>query len=253
MGRLFSWVVALGAAACGSVATTSDARQPDADNGLTCSGSQLACNGACVDPMTTAAHCGACDLACTSSETCQAGHCTDTITHCSQIHDVNPMAANGMYTLIDSTFMYCDMTNMRQFDSLILAQYDSNPTGYTLISAADLADATNQAAFIGLFNAQGGFNVPVGWASGNCCFKNDSAATTTMLMLSGSIVFSTTAGAVSCGNYLTTTVYQMQIVTGSVFINPPLASNFFTTHPASSGANCGATTNPAMFWKRHPW
>ena len=78
-------------------------------------------------------------------------------------------------------------------------------------------DSKLQAAFIALYNVQGGFKVATGWTSSNCCFKNDANATNTMFFLSAGAVFVATGGVQACGTYVTTTTYQMEVTAGSIF------------------------------------
>lgn len=267
MGRLH-WLVAVMTAACGNVAKTTDAGvdgpEPDA---FACPAPQLTCGGSCVtDPMTDNQHCGACDVACKSGTTCQAGHCVDMVTSCHQIHDINNAAPNGVYTLIDLTPVYCDMTNMLQYDTLMMGQFDSNPAGFTILGAADLTNAVTGPIFTALYNAQGGLKVVTPFMSGNCCFKNDANNTNTMLFMnSGSPataqdVYPASAGAKLCspaGGYVTTMTYQFALQPDTatpVFANAPLPPDFFTAqHPPVATAGCSAAANPAIFWKKHTW
>ncbi|MEZ4365756.1 MAG: hypothetical protein R2939_05650 [Kofleriaceae bacterium] len=58
----------LGLTACGSVGTGTDA-------GVSCAVGELSCGGACVDPLSDNAHCGACDRGCATGEVCGNGTC----------------------------------------------------------------------------------------------------------------------------------------------------------------------------------
>ena len=227
--------------ACGKVGTSEkaavDAPDPDA---LTCPAEQLACSGACADPMTDPDHCGACDGTCTTAEDCVAGHCTDTTASCFEIKQLNPAATDGTYThRADGSVFFCDMTDMMEYDELDMLEFDIAHTGYTLATPADLQTPILQAAFIALYNAQHGLKVTTPWTSVNCCFKADTALTTNMFFLSGSNVQPSAASATLCnpaGGYLTTTTYQLEIQVGAVFGTDPLADDFFTTHPATAVA-----------------
>jgi len=55
-------------------AGTPDSGTPDA--GPPCSGDELLCGGACVDPLTDEANCGDCDVVCATGGTCAGGACT---------------------------------------------------------------------------------------------------------------------------------------------------------------------------------
>jgi len=57
------------------------------------------------------------------------------------------------------------------------------------------------------------------------------------------------------GGYLVGTIYQLVVAPDTanpIFANAPLASDFFTTYPASAPTGCGVGANPALYWKRHP-
>jgi hypothetical protein len=184
-----------------------------------------------------------------------AGHCVDQIKSCADIKSVNSMAMTGLYSLVDGTPIYCDMTAMKGYTNLSMGQFDSNPTGYTGVSATDLQNATEQTAFISLFNAQSGLKVITQFTSGNCCFKND-ATTALMLYFQNADLYPGLAGAAACspaGGYVTTNTYGFEVLpdtTTKVFIGGGgMASNFFTTYPATATPGCGVSTNPALFWQ----
>jgi len=40
-----------------------------------CLPNQIRCDGVCIDPQSSAAHCGACGAACYADEDCSAGTC----------------------------------------------------------------------------------------------------------------------------------------------------------------------------------
>lgn len=61
------------------VTPTEDVVTPPQDNGPTCGAGEIVCGGGCVDPMGSNSHCGVCDRACASTETCRAGACTPTV------------------------------------------------------------------------------------------------------------------------------------------------------------------------------
>lgn len=245
------------AAGCGNVVKSEraiDAGLPDA---LTCATPESACGGACIDVTSSSENCGACGQSCTAGrETCTAGHCIDQYTSCANIHTVFPSAPSGFYTLIDSTVLYCDVPSGIAYQSLVMAKWDAGPTGYTIVSAADLQNASEQTAFIQLYNNQGGLTVPTTFVSGNCCFKNDTT-TTSMLDIQADPVLPSAAGATQCspqGGYVVGTTYQFMIhlsATPSFVTNMP--PNFFATNPATASSTtiqqCGVANNPAVFWK----
>jgi len=72
--RLATLAVLASRGGCGA----EDAGQDPAGVGsLPCSAPFLICDGVCVDPASSAAHCGACDQACDSGQICSAGECVD--------------------------------------------------------------------------------------------------------------------------------------------------------------------------------
>ncbi|MEO6772317.1 MAG: hypothetical protein ABI467_04755 [Kofleriaceae bacterium] len=241
---------------CGKVAAVADgsidAPLPDA---LTCSAAQELCNATCSDPMSAVDHCGSCDNACaTDHETCQAGHCVDYTATCATIHAGNPAAVSGPYTLLDTSIVFCDFEHNVTYTQLAFGQYNVAHPGYALVSAADLADPTVQKAFIYLFNSQSGAAISLGtFTSMNCCIADNANGAD--LLLGGAIVYpatpnSTTAQCSPAGGY-TLSGYGLTIQTApAVFTTATLPDDFFTTSPASEGANCGPSNNPALFWKR---
>jgi hypothetical protein len=239
------------AAGCGKVVKSeraADAALPDA---LACTAPANACGSACVDVTSSNDHCGDCETSCSVGAACMAGHCVDNITTCKQLHMVNDQQPSGLYTLIDGTQLYCDMTTMVGHSSLIMAQWDAPPAGYTIVSATDLQNASTQAAFIALYNNQGGFKVLTAFSAGNCCFKND-ATTSMMLFLQNADVYPGTAGASACNAaYAVGTTYQFEVLPDTAMKTaiPYMGSSFFTTYPATAAPGCLVDTNPAVFWK----
>ena len=53
----------------------SSLERKNAERNMTCSLSQIPCDGACVDPRSSSQHCGRCDRACTSLQQCREGSC----------------------------------------------------------------------------------------------------------------------------------------------------------------------------------
>ena len=238
------------AAGCGNVVKSERAVDAALADALVCTAPTNACGGACADLMSSNDHCGDCDTKCAVGAPCMAGHCVDNVTTCTQLHMVNDQQPSGTYTLIDGSQLYCDMTTLVGHASLVMAQWDAPPAGYTIVSAADLGDASKQAAFIALYNNQGGFKVPTTFISGDCCFKND-ATTSMMLFLQGAAVYPGTAGASACNStYTVGTTYQFEVLPGTTMnAVPSMGATFFTTYPATAGLLCSVDTNPAVFWK----
>lgn len=243
------------AAGCGNVVKSERAVDAALADALVCTAPTNACGGACADLMSSNDHCGDCDTKCAVGAPCMAGHCVDNVTTCTQLHMVNDQQPSGIYTLIDGSQLYCDMTTMVGHASLVMAQWDAPPAGYTIVSAADLQDASKQAAFIALYNSKGGLTVPTTFISGNCCFKND-ATTTSMLDLQADYIYPSAAGASQCspsGGYAVGTIYQFEITTSTPVFVTSMASNFFATNPATASPmtpqQCSVDTNPAVFWK----
>ena len=241
------------AAGCGKVVKSERAVDAPLQDALVCTAPANACGGACVDLTSSNAHCGDCETTCAVGAACMAGHCVDNIATCTQLHMVNDQQPSGLYTLIDGTQLYCDMPALVGHSSLVMAQWDAPPTGYTIVSAADLQDASKQAAFIALYNNQGGLTVPTTFMSSACCFKND-ATTSSMLDLQADYILPSLGGAAQCGppgGYVAAKVYQLEITpTTMPTIVTIMASNFFATNGATASATqCSVNANPAVFWR----
>lgn len=63
------------AAHCGTCETTCATGQTCSAGACVCPGTQLACNGACVDTQTSSDHCGGCSKPCAAGAACTAGVC----------------------------------------------------------------------------------------------------------------------------------------------------------------------------------
>jgi hypothetical protein len=242
------WVVAL-AAACGD-------NHAGAVDAFACTGTELACDGVCVDPQTDAAHCGACDIECQPlGESCIAGHCTDTIASCAQLRAITPTAPDGLYTLIDGSRVYCDMTDGGvTYEALAVGRFDVATTGYDLVTPAELAHAGIQSAFIRLYDVQGGALMLAPFTPGSCCFKFDAGANE--LAFGGNyLTLVATSGAAACTGLQSDPAYDFDTVApGNVHTvqAPPLAASFFTSAPATGATDqCPDDSNPAFFFKRH--
>jgi len=266
----FSWGMVIWLAACGSVAKATDASvdSPDPMAPL-CSAPQLSCGGpTCVDSMTDNAHCGSCAVACKTGATCMAGHCTDMVTSCHQIHDINGAAQTGMYTLIDGSQIFFDMTNMLQYDgwpnAMVMAPHDAAPVGYTIIGAAELTNPVTAQTFITLYNMQAGLKVLANFSSPNCCLKGNNTNDNTMLFITVGTpqdVYPANNNALQCNpasGYLPTTTYQLVLAPDTatpIYANSPLANDYFTVqHIPASTTGCTMTgSHPAMYWRKHAW
>jgi len=251
------WTLLLFAlAGCGKVQALADAsldsKLPDA---LTCSGVQTLCGNACADLQSSMTSCGACGISCQADrETCMAGHCVDFNTSCAAIKAGNPSAASGPYTLLNNTTVFCDMEHSMTYTQLMFGQYNATHAGYDMVSLADLQDPTLQKAFIYLFNRQGGGAQSLGaFTSPNCCFKARSGVNMT-LEFGANYMYpatpnSTTSQCNQSGGY-TLGSYGFLMEPSGVFTTATLASDFFTSHPATEVQLCTDGTNPAFFWKR---
>jgi hypothetical protein len=254
MGRVFVWVVALCAAACGNVAVKPDARAdapgPDA---FGCAADKLACSETCIDPMSDNMHCGDCETQCQSiGEMCQMGHCVETLKSCDELKMLTPTATSGFYALHDSTQIYCDMTTTpaTTYAGVGIGQVDAAHTGWTLIKLTDLQNATMQNVFITLFNQKGGLELIEAWTDANCCFASEAVGTT--LLMGGHINYPIPVGGANfeCNVNHAAPLYTMQIqASPAVNATPPLAGNFFTTYPPTTNAQCSGAAKPSMFWK----
>ncbi|MFT3695294.1 MAG: hypothetical protein QM831_19330 [Kofleriaceae bacterium] len=250
-------VLVLGLAACGKVALAPDANtDAPLKDALACNADETVCSGACVATQTDNDNCGGCGLACSDSSTCTAGHCINHSGSCSTIHAFDSTMPSGPYTLLGGVEVFCDMDttddNARQYEGLYYAVFNNVTAGYTIVSAANLQNATMQKAFIYLYNKQHGLNLLAGFTNVNCCLKQSTTADATFLALKGGNVFlATTADAQSCNLNAPSQAHFQINGNGGIYSGMTLADTFFTTNPASTVAGCSDNANAAMFWKRH--
>jgi hypothetical protein len=230
-----------------------DTPPPDA---FSCASNKLQCGESCVDPMTTAAHCGSCDTSCdTAHEACTAGHCVDAYASCATIHAFDPTQQSGLYTILDGTKVFCDMDHPEvQYDGVAINQFDSNPAGYDLVNPMNLGTPGGQLAFVTFMNAQGGATPITTFTVGNCCFKFDGG-TMVWGFGAGAYVYPATVSplASSCGGTMMAgTKYTFATSNGATLVGLPIANNYFTVNPPTGIADCSTSTNPAFFWRKHP-
>lgn len=185
---------------------------------------------------------------------CVAGHCVDQFANCASIHAFDPTLASGLYTLLDTTRAFCDMSNpSATYDALYIGQFNSAPPGYDLVTPDNLGTPGGQAAFVTFMNNQGGATPIATFAVGNCCFKFDNGANVWGFG-AGSYVYPATVSplASQCGGTLTAgTKYTFATNNGATLVGLPIAANYFTTNPPTGISACGTGTNPAFFWRKH--
>jgi hypothetical protein len=257
-----SWVLALlTLAACGDVnkappdAPPLDAYQPD--SAFSCGAGEMVCGGVCADVMTSSEHCGGCDTQCSPIELCTAGACAQPTT-CNQVRKLNPGVPNGTYPVGAPGKFYCDFTNNMTYVTFGLGRHDMTYTDFVLMASTDFNDPAIRAAFIGLYNAQGGIvNIDIGFNGDNCCFRPaDAVGAAGDLLLGGAGHFvypaHTASAAFQCGGPYTDPVYRMYINSSLEYSPVPLPANYFDTHVASVGTDCSGTMYPGVFMKRHP-
>jgi len=223
---------------------------------LTCEGTQLACGGACVDPLSTKAHCGDCDTTCDSRSDCRAGHCEDASATCATLHAHDSTLADGTYTLLDSSTIYCDMTDGGiAYSNLAFDNYIAvPPDGYSLVTTTDYQTVATQKAFIALYNAQNG-SLPLLVSPMTvtiCCMKS-SMVPGKGLYMSNAMVQPATVGAAGPLNCVTNGSYTETalsfVAVPSTFASTAMAADWFTSHPMVEGG-CPDGNNPGLFWKK---
>jgi hypothetical protein len=254
MGRSFYLVAALAAAGCGKVAaiTATDAAVDAIPDAFSCSATQNACASGCSDPMTDSMNCGVCGNACQATgETCISGHCVDPNISCASLNAAGK--PSGLYTLDDSSMVFCNMNDHMTYQELDLGQFNMAYAGYDRITMAEFADPTLQQAFIALYNLQAGAKTMAGFTtSGNCCIKADDTVNMLVFGTGNYMTPATAPSTIVCSTYVPGTAYTVALMESSAMIQATLATTFFTTNPPSTAAFCSTSTNPAFFWKRHP-
>src|SRR5437762_1813153 len=73
--QFWRWCVMASLPSLVAACTSQIAELPDLSPGCPPGTAQIACGGVCVDPMASAANCGACGHACGSDEDCAGGAC----------------------------------------------------------------------------------------------------------------------------------------------------------------------------------
>jgi hypothetical protein len=284
MGRFVIGVVMI--AGCGKVSDTPAVPIPDAPlDAFSCPTSKSLCGTTCVDTSSDMMNCGTCGATCQAgAETCQAGECTSMVatckdilalnptasdgsflldngttidcdfsgSTCAQIHTANPTATGGAYLKMDGSTIYCDMRTGEQVIGVSFGNYAMAYPGYQMIPLSDLQNPGWQQGFISFFNAQAGVPLIATWSIGDCCFKFDSS--TNMLFLGSGD--NGAAYVESSGPCVSTplAVNTLELWVGNTQTIQPasLPADFFQTFPVSSGAACGTSTNPALFWRETP-
>jgi hypothetical protein len=208
-----------------------------------------ACNGSCVDLMTSELYCGNCNTQCTPTQACLAGTCVPANTSCSRVRELDPGAPDGVYVNTNNgNAFYCDFTQQRTYDDFRISAFSTTPTGYTVVRASDLADASFAKAFIALFNHFHGVRAYSAFTAGNCCITTVSGQ---RLKLGATFAFpgqGTTATDCTF-SYAAGAVYTLSRTQTSMYLDK-LPDNFFTTNPPTEGTRCSESTNPAYFVKR---
>lgn len=257
-------VLAAALAACGGSSNNGggDGGAHDAAaDALVCTGDDVQCSGACVDPMTDKDNCGDCGSAChVAGETCQAGRCVDS---CKAILAAAGSSGDGVYTLTDGSEIYCDMTaggvtyRAVDYGNFYGSDGSGNYTGsdgsndYRVITVADLDEPKLQTAFVALFDYQGGAKLLAEWTPGNCCFKYD--ATDNMLGFGSNYLMPMGLDG-SANSRSTLPAFESFMMfdnfgSDTTAVTPPLGSDFFTMYPPTGYDTCGIAQNPAFFWK----
>jgi hypothetical protein len=242
---------------CGQVNARPDAAIEGPPDAFACTGGQLTCgmSSTCFDLQTDEAHCGTCNNACTGQQGCAAGMCIDATASCANIKVLDPKAPSQEYLhTADGSLFFCDMTKEPpvQYEALAMGRYNGTYAGYTIITGADLADTTIAAAFVYLFNRQGGMTALETWSAGNVC-TTTSTAGGQRLQFGGSLLFPS-QGAMQLSQFTMGMRYGEELVNKQpvIFMVAPIAPNFFVTNPPTDlMGNCSDSNNPALYFKKH--
>jgi hypothetical protein len=165
---------------------------------------------------------------------------------CAQLHAQNPSAPSGAYGTPPS--YYCDMRGpVVEYDELATGLYSGAYPAYSIISGTSLQDTVVQAAYIWLFNHQGGMIAIDTWTIGNVCMGTSADGTQRLALGATNVALAEVSGQFFAHDIVQGTRYVLH--TGSPN-DPPLAADFFTTNPPSDTSVCGADNNAAMFFVR---
>ncbi|HSD90341.1 MAG TPA: hypothetical protein VLB44_22585 [Kofleriaceae bacterium] len=206
--------------------------------------------------MTSSEHCGSCDTQCSPTQVCGTGTCRLPTT-CNEVRKIYPGAPSGAYPVGAPATFYCDFTNNMTYASFGLGRHDKAYTDFMLMASTDFNSPAIRAAFIGLYNAQGGLvNIDNGFNGDNCCFRPaDAVGAAGNLLLGGAGHYIYPAHVASasfqCGGPYTDPVYRMFINSSGEYSPVPLPTNYFDTHAASLGVECSGSMFPGVFMKRH--
>ncbi|HEX4451517.1 MAG TPA: hypothetical protein VH143_11635 [Kofleriaceae bacterium] len=177
---------------------------------------------------------------------------------CAQMFGSNAGLGNGTYTKTDGTTIDCDMTDGGlQIIGVSYGQFNVATPGFAMISLGDFQNAVLQQFFIKYFNSQSGAALIAEWQSEDCCFRYDTTTGSNTLFFGANYIEpATTAGASQCnpapaslGNFEAFQMCPNSSCAGPTAEVPPLGSDFFTTFPPTTNAQCPADDNPAFFWK----
>jgi hypothetical protein len=241
-GRMRSLLLIASLAACGGGSTQPDAK-PSSDGATrdSASGSDAAGSDA-----------GGCPV-CASTEACYEGACIDATASCAVIHMLDPNAPSAAYEhATDHAVFYCDMTAVPvvQYDEIGMGKYNATYPDFALATITTIQNATFQDAFIALFNHQGGMTALETWTAANSCVTINAAGTDRLFLGAGTLVGIAQGGS-GVNSFTEGMTYSLYLLSGTI-ADPPLAPDFFQTHPPSNGgSNCATGENPAIFVKSH--
>lgn len=228
---------------------------PDTPQELTCGSGEMVCGDVCANTMTSDSHCGNCTTSCLPTQGCMAGSCVDRFVDCKAVRAANPAAPDGVYAnATTNVAFYCDFTGGQEYEDFRFERFDQPPAGFTVARAADFAMPVFARAFIGTFNSNRGVRAQSTFTIGNCCITTVAG----LRLRTGAVGAETNmfpgvgAGNVSCTFSMTANaVYTMSRTQSNGYLDT-LPDNFFTAFPPSEAAGCSESTNPAIFYKRHP-
>jgi hypothetical protein len=162
---------------------------------------------------------------------------------CAMILAGDPGATSGPYGTPPS--FYCDMRGpVVEYDALAVGRYDGIYPEHTMITGTSLQDPVRAAAFVWLYNEQGGMVARATWTIMNACTSSSTGANR-LNFGQWIVAIASVSGATFAWDIVEDTLYVVHM--GGP-MDPPLPSDFFVTNPPFDQPVCGAPNNNAALF-----
>jgi hypothetical protein len=162
---------------------------------------------------------------------------------CAAIIAGDPSAPSGPYGTPPS--FYCDMRGpVVEYDALAVGRYDGIYPGHTMITGTSLQDPVRAAAFVWLYNQQGGMVARATWTIMNACTSSSTGANR-LGFGEWIVAIAPVSGATFAWDIVEGTLYVVHM--GGP-LDPPLPADFFVTNAPWDQALCGAPNNNAALF-----